>query len=1333
MVRAVVTSEQGGVAVSWTGNTLTVTDGADFPRDGGQFIVEGDPTTVYSYSLVTDGATEDDPDIITTVDPAPAGLPAGGEFRLSLWPTAVSSVAEVALPESTEDTVPAIIPHALKPYLPDGVRDPEDQEAVIIGQRDMAWVVVDILDQAEVVMAEVVQTVADARAEAMEAHGLASAATTAAQDAHNEAVAAQDTADDAVTAAGAAQSTADAAATAAADAAGLATSKADVFIQTTAPAAAYQKATTLWIDTTGGANTPKRWNGSAWVAVTDKAATDAAAAAAAANTAATNAATAAQAAQDEAEDALAAAATAQYTVDNLQVGGRNLLLDSAGGIPYHSGGTYMWVQGVETPFGVHDVVQYTATGAASLIRKSGVVQPNVEYTFSFWAKAANAGETAKVAIDIADVAHGFGVTVGVEWVHISTTATYTGSNPAVYNFVDAAVRTVGVPVYIALWKLERGNKATDWTPAPEDVDAAIAGKVTTFYGTTTPTATATGDMWIDTTTNRLKRWNGSTWADVTDPVLQKALTAAGTAQSTADGKVRTFAQTTEPTGMVAGDVGDLWVDTDDGNKLHRYSGSAWVPVQDAAIAAAKTAADNAAQAAASAAGIANGKADVLIQSTAPAAAMQKATTLWIDTTGGLNTPKRWSGSAWVEVTDKAAKDAAAAAAAAQTTASNAATAAANAQTAADNAAAAAAAAQTAAGNAQTAATNAMTSANGRNSRVTSTSAPSGSVNPNTGLAWVDGDTWWQWDSTSARNVIGAWTRRAGAWSAEAIGHQVVSSMDLNKLLVTGSAYMAQAVVDKIVGDAAYYKLFTADRIQLQAPGASVYYDGTFNDPGLSVLRASNNGWSYNTTARTMTGTSTFWLTYNGQDEGVSTPLLVGQKYRLRVWGTGLTSGAKTFARKDDNGYVFLGGVTYTSGLMEVVFDVPYANARVNVYAQTSASATITRVELVALVGGTVIEPGGIDTPHLKSTAIDGMVVTGATVRTAASGSRVQLDNAGIRAYNGATNTFLLSSSDGSVTINGGNFTLNGAGTISGANINGVAITGSSTVTGATVRTASGNTRLELSSDHALRSWQNGVTRFRLDADGGMYFADSLGYATGSITPDGAYGALGVLGSTRLTLGAGAGQLQLTGALTTTGFGSINLDTTTEARIATYSSGGVQIFGAALTIQLVGPSTSTNRWQFEQATVGGTNRNMFRYTGGSAYMAPTSLAANLHMDANGRLYLSTSSASSKVDIRDVTTAPERVLDVPVRDWYDRTEAEGYANFLAGDAGEQVTDAPFRRIPGVVAEELVDAGLSQFVTHGLDGQPNGVMYDRLTLLLIPLVRDLRARLERLENNA
>ncbi|WP_353632816.1 DUF1983 domain-containing protein [Pseudomonas vranovensis] len=71
----------------------------------------------------------------------------------------------------------------------------------------------------------------------------------------------------------AAQQAADAAAT-------LAGSKGKVLVQTATPAVADRLAQNLWIDITGNANTPKRWNGSAWVTVSDKVATDAAAAAA---------------------------------------------------------------------------------------------------------------------------------------------------------------------------------------------------------------------------------------------------------------------------------------------------------------------------------------------------------------------------------------------------------------------------------------------------------------------------------------------------------------------------------------------------------------------------------------------------------------------------------------------------------------------------------------------------------------------------------------------------------------------------------------------------------------------------------------------------------------------------------------------------------------------------------------------------------------------------------------------------------------------------------------------------------------------------------------------
>lgn len=144
---------------------------------------------------------------------------------------------------------------------------------------------------------------------------------------------------------------------------------------------------------------------------------------------------------------------------------------------------------------------------------------------------------------------------------------------------------------------------------------------------------------------------------------------------------------------------------------------------------AANAAQKANTAAAAAAGVANGKADVLIQSTAPNTSMRKPTTLWIDTTGGANTPKRWNGSAWVAVTDKAATDAANAAVKANAAAQTAQSTADKAQTTAANAAAQA-------NQAQAAAKTAQTTADGKNLIYRGPDEPS-----HDGLR--PGDMWWR--------------------------------------------------------------------------------------------------------------------------------------------------------------------------------------------------------------------------------------------------------------------------------------------------------------------------------------------------------------------------------------------------------------------------------------------------------------------------------------------------------------------------------------------------------------------------------------------------------------
>lgn len=221
-----------------------------------------------------------------------------------------------------------------------------------------------------------------------------------------------------------------------------------------------------------------------------------------------------------------------------------------------------------------------------------------------------------------------------------------------------------------------------------------------------------------------------------------AQTAAESAKKTA-GNAETLANTANASANAAkSDAASAKSDastakTDAANAKATAANASSVATQAKATAdsAAQSATDaaNAAQkantAAAAAAGVANGKADVLIQSTAPDTSMRKATTLWIDTTNGANTPKRWNGSAWVAVTDKAATDAANAAVKANDAAKTA-------QSTADKASTAAANAVSQANQAQAAAKKAQTTADGKNLIYRGPDEPA-----HDGLK--PGDMWWR--------------------------------------------------------------------------------------------------------------------------------------------------------------------------------------------------------------------------------------------------------------------------------------------------------------------------------------------------------------------------------------------------------------------------------------------------------------------------------------------------------------------------------------------------------------------------------------------------------------
>ncbi|MEX5323188.1 host specificity protein, partial [Pseudomonas shirazica] len=313
---------------------------------------------------------------------------------------------------------------------------------------------------------------------------------------------------------------------AAQDAAALAGGKGKVIVQSAAPAVADRLAQNLWIDTTNNANTPKRWSGSAWVVVTDKVATDAAAAAA---------------------NALAVAQT-----------------------------------------------------------------------------KADASAVQSLTTRVADV-EGTVTAQGQSLVSLQSSLTTTNQN------VTAAQQ------------------------AAQAAATAAGGKGEVIYGTAAPAADKrlAQNLWIDTTgnANTPKRWNGSAWVAVTDKVATDAAAAAANALSVAQTKADASA-VQSLTSRVTDAEGTL---SSQGQAITGLSSSLTTTNQNV------TAAQQAAQAASDAAG-AKGK--VLYQSTTPAVADRLTQNLWIDTTSNANTPKRWNGSAWVAVTDKVATDAASAAASA---------------------------------------------------------------------------------------------------------------------------------------------------------------------------------------------------------------------------------------------------------------------------------------------------------------------------------------------------------------------------------------------------------------------------------------------------------------------------------------------------------------------------------------------------------------------------------------------------------------------------------------------------------------------------------------------
>lgn len=174
-------------------------------------------------------------------------------------------------------------------------------------------------------------------------------------------------------------------------------------------------------------------------------------------------------------NANANAVSAVSKVNNISVGGRNLVLNShklddkfygAGGYL----GTFTVVSDSEALSKYHVETKCTTAGAGPHypIFQKTADKIGKTYTWSFWAKCSVA-KTGSVGHESGGQTN---ISLTTSWKKFSHTWVY--ANAEYYSFTFCLGFKVGEILYIRDFKIEEGTQATTWTPAPEDVDNKVS-------------------------------------------------------------------------------------------------------------------------------------------------------------------------------------------------------------------------------------------------------------------------------------------------------------------------------------------------------------------------------------------------------------------------------------------------------------------------------------------------------------------------------------------------------------------------------------------------------------------------------------------------------------------------------------------------------------------------------------------------------------------------------------------------------------------------------------------------------------------------------------------
>nr|DAG15894.1 MAG TPA: tail protein [Caudoviricetes sp.] len=232
-------------------------------------------------------------------------------------------------------------------------------------------------------------------------------------------------------------------------------------------------------------------------------------------------------------------------INAIQVGGTNLLPNTktlksgVSSTSYITSDTYLGLK----------VMHCKNTGGtyidAYYFNSIVAVEPNTEYTLSFYAKGSGAFSSFFYPGNVVSGKHSNGTTTTSIDGYITTTVTSswkrywitwkTLSNTSGLKNVIIGRITAGSDIYICGAKFEKGNKASEWSPAPEDIETTVSTieqRVSTAESKITDTAI----------TNTVKQ-NFYTKTETENAITSKGYATQSQVQQTADNIQFKFTQT----------------------------------------------------------------------------------------------------------------------------------------------------------------------------------------------------------------------------------------------------------------------------------------------------------------------------------------------------------------------------------------------------------------------------------------------------------------------------------------------------------------------------------------------------------------------------------------------------------------------------------------------------------------------------------------------------------------------------------------------------------------------------------------------------------------------